>query len=247
LFPRIMMAPLQHTGALLAFLAMTLAGCAVTTTNATLKVKTEVLDSLRRYEVAYLIQPGDQVEVFVYRQPDFTRKTVVRPDGYISLPLLGDVKAAGKAPRILGEELTKLYEVRLRNPEVTVIVDNAQEPMVYVVGDVATPRAVPVRQVKTVAQAIAMAGNAVRTASLSDVSVIRINSEGVLEAHVVETDAYNQPQIYMALQNMPVMPNDLVVVPESYRGQTVRALQDINSLLAPFFQVWLIHEVTKPQ
>ncbi len=222
---------------------MGIAGCALTTTTATVKVKTEILDSLRRYEAAYLIQPGDQLEVFVYRQPDFTRKAVVRSDGYISLPLLGDVKAAGKAPRALAEELNTAYGARLRNPEITVMVDNPQEPMVYVVGDVATPRAVPVRQVKTVAQAIAMAGNAVRTASLSDVSVIRINSEGLLEAHTVESDGLNQPEIYMALQNMPVAANDLVVVPESYRGQVVRTLGDINTLLSPFFQIWLIHDV----
>jgi polysaccharide export outer membrane protein len=233
-----------HQGVLL-FLAMALTGCAVTTTNATLKVKTEVLDSLRRYEVSYLLQPGDQIEVFVYRQPDFTRKTVVRPDGYISLPLLGDIKAAGKPPRDLAHEVSEAYSQRLRNPEVTVMVDNAQEPMVYVVGDVAAPRAVPLRQVKTVAQAIAQAGNAVRTASLSSVSVIRLNRDGVLEALTVDADGFNQPEVYMALQNMTVMANDLVVVPESYRGQVVRTVQDINALLAPFFQIWLTHEVLK--
>lgn len=219
-------------------LAVCLAGCATTTTQANLKVDVEVLDALTRYEVAYLLQAGDQVEVFVYRQPDISRKAIVRSDGFISLPLLGDVKAAGLPPRELAAKLTDLYSVRLKNPEVTVIVENPPEPSVYVVGEVGVPKALSLRLAKTVAQALAQSGVVNHGAELSSVSIVRLNDKGFLEAIDVRTENtyYNQPEVYMALQNMALHANDLVIVPESYRGQIVRALTDVNSILAPYFE-----------
>lgn len=220
-----------------------LAGCASTTTEASLKVKVEVLDALSRYEIAYLLQAGDQIEVFVYRHPEFSRKSIVRPDGFISLPLLGDVRAAGKTPLELGKELTKLFSVRLRNPEVTVIVENPPEPMVYVLGEVGGPKALPMRQVKTAAQAIAQAGAVTKAGDLFSVSVVRLSKGGLLEAHTVRTEGYNQPEVYMALQNMLLQPNDLVVIPESYRGQIVRLFTDVNALIQPYFQYRILQTI----
>ncbi len=216
-------------------LGVLVAGCAVTTTNS-LKVDVQVLDALTRYEVAYLLQAGDQIEVFVYRQPEISRKAVIRPDGYISLPLLGDVKAAGMAPRELGAKVTELYSVRLKNPEVTIIVDNPPEPMVYVLGEVGGPKAQPLRLARTVAQAIAQSGVVNKGGDLYSVSIIRLNEKGLLEAITVQSESYSQPDVYMALQNMALRPNDLILVPESYRGQILRVLTDINTLLLPYFQ-----------
>jgi len=217
--------------------------CATTTTSATLKVKTEVLDSLRRYEHVYMLQAGDQIEVFVYRHPEFSRHTVIRPDGYIAMPLVGEVKAAGKAPRDLQVELVKRFEERIREPEVTVMVENAQEPVVYVVGEVGTPRAVPLRQAHTVAQALAQSGNATRTGSLSSVSVIRLNDQGYLQAITPETDGLSQPEAYMALQNIALVANDLILVPESYRALVMRSANDFNTVFAPYLQFRILHDV----
>jgi polysaccharide export outer membrane protein len=228
-----------------AMLGVLLAGCAVTTTTESLSVEVKVLDSLTRYEAAYLLQAGDQIEVFVYRHPDLSRKAVVRPDGFISLPLLGDVKAAGKAPRDLGDDLRDRYAVRIVNPEVTVIVENPVEPNVYVLGDVGAPRALPLRQARTVAQALALSGNANKAGDLFSVTIIRLNKEGLLESHTVKADGYNQPEILMALHNMALQPNDLVFVPESYRGQVVRLITDINTILVPYYQFKILQTITK--
>ncbi len=218
-------------------------GCAVTTTN-TLKVDVQVLDTLTRYEVAYLLQAGDQIEVFVYRQPDLSRKSIIRPDGYISLPLLGDVKAAGLAPKDLAARLDELYSVRLLKPEVTVIVENPPEPMVYVVGEMGTPKALPFRQARTAAQAIAQSGVVNKAGDLFSVSIVRLNEGGFLEAINVQAQLYSQPEIYMALQNMALHPNDLIVVPEGYRGQVVRIFSDINTLILPYFQYRVLESLT---
>ena len=220
-----------------------LAGCATTTTSDTLKVKVEVLDHLRRYERAYVLQPGDQIEVFIYRHPDLSRHTTIRPDGMISLPLAGELHAAGRAPRELQDDVTKHLEDRIKNPEVTVIVENTPEPSVFVVGEVGAPRAVPLRQARTAAEALAQAGSANHNAAVASVSVIRLNAEGYLEAITADTSGLNQPGAYMALQNIPLVANDLVVVPESYRAQSLRALSDFNLLLTPYFQYRVIHDV----
>ena len=226
-------------------LGILLAGCAHTTTTASLKPEVRVLDALTRYEVAYLLQPGDLIEVFVYRHAELSRRATVRADGFISLPLLGDVRAAGMSPTQLGEQLTERYSTRLKGPEVTVIVENPPEPMVFVVGEVGGPKAVPFRHVKTAAQAIAQAGNATRSADLASVSILRVGASGLLEAHTVDVSGLNQPEMFMALQNMALRPNDLIVVPESYRGQLVRLFTDVNTILAPYYQFRILEEITK--
>lgn len=131
--------------------AALLAACTSPVTDATLAVQVEVLDNLRRYQHVYVLQPDDAIEVFVYRHPEFSRRTTIRPDGIISLLLLGEIKAAGKAPRELNKQLTELFGQRLVNPEMTVIVENALEPMVFVLGEVGAPRTITLHQAKTVA------------------------------------------------------------------------------------------------
>jgi polysaccharide export outer membrane protein len=226
-------------------LGILVAGCASTTAMSHLKVDVQVIDALRRYELAYLLQAGDQIEVFVYRHPEFSRKSVVRHDGAISLPLLGDVNAAGKSPKELARELTELFGTRLKNPEVTVIVENPPEPMVYVLGEVGVPKGVALRQARTAAQALAQSGIVTKAAALYSVSVVRLSREGVLEAHTIQSDGASQPEVYMALQNMALMPNDLIVVPESYRGQVVRAITDFNTIIQPYFQYKVLFEFAK--
>lgn len=224
-----------------------LGACAVAplTTN-TVKVKVDVLDAVRRYEHLYLVQPGDQLEIFLNKHGDYSRKLTVRPDGYISLPLIDEVKAAGKAPLELAQELKRLFAQRLRDPEVNVMVLNPPEPVVYVVGQVGAPRALPLRQAGTVAQALAQAGDATRAATLADVSVIRLNDAGHLEALTLQTEGNgpaSQPELYMAMATMTLKPNDLVLIPESYRSQIIRILADTSTAMAPLFNVLVLREL----
>ncbi|WP_161974717.1 polysaccharide biosynthesis/export family protein [Piscinibacter terrae] len=232
---------------LLPAVALTLAACASPSTSTALKVKVEVLDALNRYEHAYVLQPGDQLEVFLYRQPEFSRKTIIRPDGAISLPLVNEVKASGRTPADLAQELTKLFAERLVKPEVTVMVENPPEPMVYVVGQVGQPRALPLRQARTVVQALAQAGDATQKASAENVQLIRINKDGFLESRSIETNglAPSQPDVYLALSNMTLQTNDVILVPESGRSQLLRTLSDVNTALSPLFNLLIVRAVTK--
>lgn len=218
--------------------------------QARLSVTVEQVDALKRYQLGYAVQPGDVLEIFVYRHQELSRKVVVRPDGKVSLPLMGDVVAAGQSPAELAKQLTARLAQRLREPEVTVIVENPPEPMVYVVGSVGTPRAVPLRTARTLAQALAQSGDLGRSAAVDAISVLRLSNEGVLEMHLarIDTDtarAVSQTERYMAMNVMTLQANDLVVVPESVRSQLMRGFVDFNTVLSPFLNLWILREVTQ--
>ena len=223
-----------------------LSSCASQTSTARLSVKMVELDKNQKYESVYLLQPGDQIEIFVYRHPELSRHLSIRPDGHISLPLIEhDVLASGKSARDLASELEAILVQRILRPEVSVMVENSQEPVVYVVGEVGLPHSVTLRQAKTVAQALAQSGPLPKTAKLANVSVLRVSSDGYLQAYSVEPGSASQPEIYMALNTIRLQPNDLIVVPESNRGQFMRAIQDINSILNPYLQLRLLQNLAK--
>ena len=226
--------------------------CVGVVTKDSIQVTPEVLTSLNKYKKEYILSPGDTIEVIVYRHPDFSTTGVIRPDGYISIPVLDDVKAAGMAPKALDDYLTRrLSSERLLDPEVTIIVKSTLEPMVYVFGEVLNPIPIPLRSAKTVAQAISQVGGAKKTAAIDSITVIRLNNEGFLEAIMIEKTASKQPAFIMALHNMPLQADDLIVVPESWRAQFVRGVNDfmitplsgINQTLMPYFQFRLIKEI----
>jgi len=230
-----------------ALLALLICGCASPVSHRTHQVQVEVLNTARKFEHVYLLQPGDQLEVYLHRHADLSRKVTVRSDGYISLPLVDEVKATGKSPRDLAAELRGLFGTRLKEPDVNVIVLNPPEPMVYVVGQVGTPRSLPLRQAGTLAQAVAQAGDINKHAASDSISVIRLNASGYLEAHVLDLRGApaSQPDVYMAMAGMRLQPEDLVLVPESYRSQVLRVLQDSGTALIPFFNVVLLRELTR--
>lgn len=192
-----------------------------------LEVKPEVIQSAVRFQKEYLLFPGDQIEVSVWRVPEVSRQVVVRPDGMISLPILQDVRAGGLSPRELAGNLKTLFSERLLNPEVAVIPTLIRQPMIYVLGDVKSPQAVPYRSAQTAMQAIGMAGGFARTGAEHDVTVIRLTKEGFLKAITIDVEALGQPGPYMAFAMTQLEPDDVVFVPEHGRSQVVRFLDDI--------------------
>jgi polysaccharide export outer membrane protein len=106
----------------------------------------------------YRIGREDVLEVIVWREPELTRVVPVRPDGRISLPLAGEVEAAGRTPTELQQGLSKALSPYVRDPAVAVLVREINAARVYVLGEVARPGAFPLRGPVTVVQGIALAG-----------------------------------------------------------------------------------------
>lgn len=191
-----------------------------------LEAAPEVLKSALRYQKEYLLAPGDQIEVLVWRMPEASRVAVVRPDGMVSLPLVQDVPAAGLSPRELATHLERALAARLLNPQVNVLPQSVRQPMVYVLGDVSAPAAYPLRTAGTALQALAAAGGPRRTGNEAKASIIRLGPDGHLQAIPVAMPASGQPGPFMALAAVPLQTDDILFVPESGRSEVARFMDD---------------------
>jgi polysaccharide export outer membrane protein len=203
-------------GALLVATLLTIASaCTSPFPSEDIAVVPEVVESTARFRKLYILSPGDQIEIVVRRNEDVSRAVVVRPDGYISLPLLDDVKAAGFTIPELDERLTNLLSDRLLDPEVTVVATQVREPKTYVYGEVSTARPIALRDASTVAQAISEAGGFLPSAAKDSVVVIRLNNKGRLMAIKVDLEISGQPAPIMAAHNILLQADDMIFVPKT--------------------------------
>jgi polysaccharide export outer membrane protein len=121
-----------------------------------------------------LLGPGDVLEVKFFHTPELNESQTVRPDGKISLQLIGEVEVKGKTPAQLKEELVKAYTGQLRVPEVAVIVRSFVNRRVYVGGDVNRPGVIEMPAPITALEAIMQAGGFdYRRAEIGNVVIIR--------------------------------------------------------------------------
>lgn len=116
------------------------------------------VDTVRPDSGEYRIGREDVLEVVVWHEPDLSRIVPVRPDGRISLPLAGEMEAAGHTPAELQAEVTRALEPYVRDTKVAVLVREINAKRVYVLGEVTKPGAFPLRGPMTVMEAIAVAG-----------------------------------------------------------------------------------------
>jgi polysaccharide biosynthesis/export protein len=162
-------------------------------------------------EADYRLTPGDKLRVEVYKDTQLSQSLQVRPDGKVTLPLLGDIVAADLTPIQLRDRIATSLKEFITNPVVTVIVVEASPVMVYVMGEVAQPGSIPMRGQMTVLQALAMAGGFREFANPKDIRIIR-KASGILQS--VETIRFNYNDAVK--NNAPpvfLMPGDMVVVP----------------------------------
>lgn len=126
----------------------------------------------------YRMVPGDKLRIEVYKDQQLSQSLQIRPDGKITLPLIGDVPAAGATPRELAGTLTERLKEYLTAPVVTVIVAEAVPPMIYVLGEVNTPGAQPLSTPVTVLQALSVAGGFKDFAKPNDIKILRKKPDG---------------------------------------------------------------------
>ena len=161
---------------------------------------------------SYIIQPGDQLAIDFYLNPEFNDEVTVRPDGRITLRLVGDIKAASLSPAQLATELDKAYLTELRSPDAAVHVKNMPSRLVFVQGQVTKPGAFPIDQGLTALQAVSEAGG--------------VNEQAGSEAVLIRRDACGQPRaIRVNLskaskdpnngEDVALMSRDIIVVPRS--------------------------------
>jgi len=121
----------------------------------------------------YLVGPQDLLFIRVWREPDFSLPVAVRPDGKISMPLLGEVEAAGQTPLQLTRTLTESLTKYLHNPDVTVFVTEVRSRKFYINGEVNRPGSFPLVTPTTVLEALSHAGGFREFANTRRIRVLR--------------------------------------------------------------------------
>ena len=127
----------------------------------------------------YRLVNGDKLRIEVYREPQLSHSLQIRPDGKISLPLAGDMVAAGQTPAALRDVITNALKAYVTNPVVTVIVVETQMPTITVMGEVNEPGPVPLKGRMTVIEALAAAGGFKDFANPKNITIRRPTATGV--------------------------------------------------------------------
>jgi polysaccharide export outer membrane protein len=162
----------------------------------------------------YRIQPGDQLDIKFFYNPELNELLIpVRPDGRISLQLIGELRAAEMTPAELAAELQEKYSVELKRPEVVVIVRSFGGRVVFVDGEVNRAGLVNLLTPMTILQSIAQAGGLRETAWRSEIIVIRRGTDNKAIVHTVNLKkALDGTDVS---QDLFLWPYDIVYVPKS--------------------------------
>jgi len=164
-----------------------------------------------RSDDAYVIGANDMLSINVWKEPDVSRSVPVRSDGKISLPLVGELQAAGQTPRQLEQEITKRLQNYISEPEVTVIVSESRSQKFNILGMVARPGAYLLNGSTTVLDAIAMAGGFKDFAKKKSIYVLRANPDGTQKRLL-----FNYKEVIKGTnpeQNIKLLAGDTLVVP----------------------------------
>ena len=139
----------------------------------------------------YRLGAGDKLRIEVYKDPQVSQSVQIRPDGKITLPLVGDIEATDRTPIELRDQITKSLREYMTNPVVTVIVVEAVSAQVFVTGEVAKSGPVPIHGPLNIVQALAMAGGFNEWANKKDVRILRQGPNGMQTIHFNYQDAIN--------------------------------------------------------
>jgi protein involved in polysaccharide export with SLBB domain len=182
---------------------------------------------------ATTLSPGDEVQVLYTYWPELDLEQAVRPDGKISLKMVGEVHAEGKTPDELHDELVVLYADKIKDPDLTVVVSGLGSHRVYVSGEVLRPGLIPINGRLTLLEAIMTAGGFdKRSAKPRDVVVVR-QQDGRQYARTFNVKAMLQEEESEVVE---LQPYDVVFVPRTAIDKLDQVVdQYVNQLIPDNF------------
>ncbi len=164
---------------------------------------------------SYRMSVGDQVQINVWKNPDLSIGEPIRPDGKISVALVGDVMAVGLTPEQLAKEIEKKLSVYIKNPNVTVILTGLQGQeflsRIRVTGAVVKNISMPYHQGMTVLDAVLEAGSVDLYADANDTKLHRRTKKGMVSYDIHLKDILEDGKMKT---NIMLLPGDIITVPE---------------------------------
>jgi polysaccharide biosynthesis/export protein len=164
----------------------------------------------------YLIGPGDNVNIFVWRHPELSSSVPVRPDGKITTPLVEDVPATGKTPTQLARDMEEIFATYVRDPVVTVFVTGFRGPydqQIRIVGQAVNPQAISYNEHMTLLDVMIAVGGLTDFASGNRTVIVRSVNGETREYRARLDDLVKRGDISA---NAPVYPGDVLIIPESW-------------------------------
>jgi polysaccharide export outer membrane protein len=157
----------------------------------------------------YVIGELDSISVTVFKEPTLSAGLLVRPDGMITLPLLGDIKASGKTPLKLANDIATALKAYVQDPSVTVVLTGMNSKIIYLIGEIGHTGPMGMTPGMTLLQAIASAGGLSQYANAKKIYILRIVN-GTQQKIPVQ---YKQALKGDLSLNLPLIPGDTIVVP----------------------------------
>ena len=165
----------------------------------------------------YVIGPLDQLNIFVWRNPELSAKVQVRPDGRITTPLVNDMPAVGKTPAMLADDMKKALGEYVNNPIVSVIVENfsgTYSQQVRVVGATEKPASIPYRANMTLLDAMIAVGGLSQYAAGDKARLVRFDRDtGKQREYALQISRLLKKGDSSA--NVRLAPGDVIIIPES--------------------------------
>jgi polysaccharide export outer membrane protein len=196
-----------------ALITVFLSGCA-TQTLPTAEVRTSLTTNVNNYQ--YLVGPGDNLSIFVWRNPEISGSFIVRPDGKVTTSLVEDLDVSGKTPTMLAREIESELSKYINNPRVTVSVNNFSGPLseqVRVIGEATNPSAISYTQNMTLLDLMIAVGGLTEFANGNSAVLVRVvNGEQKSYALNIET-LIKDGDIG---KNIDMLPGDIVIIPEAW-------------------------------
>jgi polysaccharide export outer membrane protein len=164
----------------------------------------------------YRIGPGDVLDIVVWHNSDLTSHAPVRPDGRVSMPLVGDILAAGKTPMNLADEIKEKLKPYIKDPLVTVTLTQFVGPVarqIRVIGEAVQPRAIPYSTNMTLLDVMIAVGGLTRYADGDRAVVVRVVNGAQQTYHVHLDGLIRDGDV---TQNVAVQPGDIIIIPQRF-------------------------------
>ena len=164
----------------------------------------------------YLIGAGDVLNIFVWRNPEVSGSFIVRPDGMITTSLVEDIEVSGKTPTELARSIEEILSTYLRDPVVTVTVNNFIGPFseqIRVIGEAAQPQAINYTQHMTLLDVMIQVGGLTEFADGNDSVLVRIENGKQKQYEIMIDNLLKEGKISA---NVDMFPGDIIIIPEAW-------------------------------
>ena len=206
----------NKTVPVLGLMAVPLGGCAVSSSNTQLPPASFVATEEKPGE-EYVIGPLDSLTIFVWRNPELGSTVQVRPDGRITTPLISDLPAVGKTPAMLSEDIKNALSAYIKDPLVSVIVNNFSgtfSQQVRIVGATERPASLPYRANMTLLDAMIAVGGLSQYAAGDNARLVRFDRKtGKQTEYALKISRLLKRGDSKA--NVKLEPGDVIIIPES--------------------------------